>query len=174
MSLQITLFYVSAFIIVFCALRAMTGQYIFRSALYLAVTLATLAVQYMLLRAEFVAIVQILVYVGAVIVLIMFAVMLTAQLGDAHVSQTNRLAVATGAASLTLFYVLQKVLRANDWAAVIPAPADPHVQVETASNIKAVGQALLSGYLLPFELVGLILFIALVGAVLIARKDPVA
>lgn len=174
MTLQSGLFYASAFIILFCALRAMTGQYIFRSALYLAVTLTVLAVQYMLLRAEFLAVVQILIYVGAVIVLIMFAVMLTAQLGDANVSQTNRLAVATGVLSMGLFYVLQKVLRGNDWSTVTPAAADANVQVEAASNIKAVGQALLSGYLLPFELVGLILFTALVGAVLIARKDPAA
>ncbi len=91
--MQNFMFYATALAMVFCALRAVSSPYIFRSALYLAATLALTAVQYILLKAEFVAVVQLLVYVGAVIILIIFAVMLTAQLGEGNISQTNKLAL---------------------------------------------------------------------------------
>ena len=87
MTLASSLFYITSAIILFSPIRVVTAQHIFRAALYLAVTLSALAVQYLTLHAEFVAMVQILVYVGAVIILIVFAVMLTAQLGDVNVDQ---------------------------------------------------------------------------------------
>jgi NADH-quinone oxidoreductase subunit J len=174
MALQTTLFYVTAAMILFCAARVVTAQHIFRAALYLAVTLSLLAVQYLLLHAEFVAVVQILVYVGAVIILIIFAVMLTAQLGDANVSQTNRLALPSFLGCLGVFYLLNKALSdPTQWAKVQPSGAAGAAATQT--NLQAIGTALLdpnSGYLFPFEMIALILFTALVGAVLIARKDP--
>jgi NADH-quinone oxidoreductase subunit J len=174
MNLSTSLFYITAALILFSAVRVVTAQHIFRAALYLAVTLSLLAVQYLMLHAEFVAVVQILVYVGAVIILIIFAVMLTAQLGDANVSQTNRLALPAFLGCLGIFYLLNKALSdPAQWAKVQPAGASNLAATQT--NLQSIGTALLdknAGYLFPFEMIALILFTALVGAVLIARKDP--
>jgi NADH-quinone oxidoreductase subunit J len=171
MSFLTVLFYAVSALMIFTALRTVTAVHVFRSALYLAATLALVAVQYLLLGAEFVAVVQLLVYVGAVIVLIIFAVMLTAQLGDERISQTNRLALPAALGCGAAFFGLGKALCCTDWSKVTPAPADPALQ-GASGNLQAVGLSLLGGYVYPFELVGLLLFTALVGAVLIARKDP--
>lgn len=171
MALTTALFYLSSALILFCAVRVVTSQHVFRAALYLASTLSLLALQYLLLHAEFVAVVQILVYVGAVIILIIFAVMLTAQIGDGNISQTNRLALPAVLGCGALFYAIHKALQATAWDKVAPAAASPALQ-KASSNLQAVGFSLLDDYIYPFELIALILFTALVGAVLIARKDP--
>ena len=174
MTLQSSLFYITSALILFSAVRVVTSQHIFRAALYLAVTLSVLAVQYLMLHAEFVAVIQIMVYVGAVIILIIFAVMLTAQLGDMNVSQTNRMALPAFVACLGVFYLLNKALQdPAQWAKVQASGATAVAANQT--NLQAIGTALLdksTGYLYPFEMIALILFTALVGAVLIARKDP--
>jgi NADH-quinone oxidoreductase subunit J len=171
MAFSTFLFYLTAGLILFTATRVVTAQRIFRSALYLAATLALLAVQFLMLHAEFVAVVQIMVYVGAVIILIIFAVMLTAQLGDTNVSQSNRLALPGLLACGLLFYGLNKALQGTDWAKTEAGDAALALQ-GTATNLQAIGHNLLDNYLYPFEMVALILFTALVGAVIIARKDP--
>ncbi len=171
MALQTALFYVTAALILFCAVRVVTAQHIFRAALYLAVTLSLLAVQYLLMHAEFVAVVQILVYVGAVIILIIFAVMLTAQLGAVNVSQTNRLALPGFLACAAIFYLLNSALQSTDWTKVQSVAAISAI-APGDTNLQAIGLTLLGGYLYPFEMIALILLTALVGAVLIARKDP--
>jgi NADH-quinone oxidoreductase subunit J len=163
------LFYFTAALMVFCAARAVSTPYIFRAALYLAATLALTAVQFVLMQAEFVAIVQLLVYVGAVIILIIFAVMLTAQLGEGNISQTNSLALPAALVSAALGWSLYKLFLSHDWSkAASAAPAASG----TLSNIQAIGSSLVGPYVYPFEIIGLLLFSALIGAVLIARKDP--
>src|ERR1035437_1429992 len=119
--MQNFIFYFTAFAMVVCAFRAVASRFIFRSALYLAATLALTAVQYVLLQAEFVAVVQLLVYVGAVIILIIFAVMLTAQLGEGGISQTNKLALPAVIVSALLGWGLIKMMRDFDWSTVAPA-----------------------------------------------------
>jgi NADH-quinone oxidoreductase subunit J len=172
--MQNFVFYLSAALIVFCALRCVSSPYIFRSALYLAAALSLTAVQYVLMEAYFVAIVQILVYVGAVIILIVFAVMLTAQIGEGNISQSNALALPAALVSGALGYGLYAMLKGFDFSKVAPSAATPGM-LGTDSNIMSIGRALLSpqaGYVFPFEMIGLLLFVALIGAVLIARKDP--
>jgi NADH:ubiquinone oxidoreductase subunit 6 (subunit J) len=170
MQVSSLIFYACAAMIVFCAVRVVSARHVFHAALYLAATLALLAVLYLLLQAEFVAVVQLLVYVGAVIVLIIFAVMLTAQIGDAKVEQTNRLALPAALGSVAVFLILQKALLSAPWDKA--AAAASQQAPGALSNLQAVGLSLLNDYVYPFELIALILFTALVGAVLIARKDP--
>lgn len=167
--MQNAIFYVTAALMVFCAARTVTSPYIFRSALYLAATLSLTAVQYLLLKAEFVAIVQILVYVGAVIILIVFAVMLTSQLGEGNLSQTNKLALPAFLLSLGLGAGIYKLFTSHDWSKSATATAAPESHF---SNIQLIGKAVIGPYVYPFEIIGLLLFSALIGAVLIARKDP--
>ena len=163
------LFHVCAALIVLCAVRVVTARNVFHAALYLACTLALVAVLYLLLQAEFVAVVQLLVYVGAVIVLIIFAVMLTAQIGDANVSQTNRLWLPAALGAAAVGWALQRALLAAPWE---KAAAAPQQAAAAGGNLQAVGMSLFGDYVYPFELIALVLFTALVGAVLIARKDP--
>jgi NADH-quinone oxidoreductase subunit J len=165
------IFYISGFLMVACAFRAVTSPYIFRAALFLAASLAFTAVQYLLMQAEFVAIVQLLVYVGAVIILIIFAVMMTAQLGDGSHSQANHLSLPAGLICLLLALGLGKMILHFDWskaAAVVPSTTGTAL---SPNNIQAIGSSLMDVYAFPLEITGLLLFTALVGAVLIARKE---
>jgi NADH-quinone oxidoreductase subunit J len=118
---------------------------------------------YILLAADFVAMVQLLVYVGGILVLTIFAVMLTAGIGDVTVS--NR-AVGTGSAifvvaigAAVMLYALQR----TNWhqaAAVTAAP-----------TTYAIGNAFLGDYVLPFEVASLVLLAALIGAIVISRHE---
>jgi len=123
MALSTLLFYACATLAVFCSVRVVTARHIFHAALYLACTLALLAVVYLLTQAEFVAVVQVLVYVGAVIVLIIFAVMLTAQIGDAKVEQTNRLALPAALGAAAAFLALSRALQTAPWDKAAAAAA---------------------------------------------------
>jgi NADH:ubiquinone oxidoreductase subunit 6 (subunit J) len=110
--------------------------------------------------------------VGAVIILLIFAVMLTAQMGDAHISQVNRLGVPAALGAVGVFYGLYKCLGATKFAAAEAVAGGSGAE---QGNLQAIGSLLLgkdAAYVYPFEIIALILFTALVGAVLIARKDP--
>jgi NAD(P)H-quinone oxidoreductase subunit 6 len=118
---------------------------------------------YILLAADFVAMVQLLVYVGGILVLTIFAVMLTAGIGDVTVS--NR-AVGTGSAIFTVGIAALVMLYAigrTQWhqaASVIPS-----------STTYAIGNAFLGDYVLPFEVASLVLLAALIGAIVISRHE---
>jgi NAD(P)H-quinone oxidoreductase subunit 6 len=118
---------------------------------------------YILLAADFVAMVQLLVYVGGILVLTIFAVMLTAGIGDVTVS--NR-AVGTGAgiftvgiAGLVMLYAIERT-QWHQAAAVTVAP-----------TTYAIGNAFLGEYVLPFEVASLVLLAALIGAIVISRHE---
>jgi len=118
---------------------------------------------YVLLSADFVAVVQLLVYVGGVMVLVLFAVMLTNKITEVNVS--NRSFGLFG--GLLLFIAMAPVLVAvallAPWRAQEPGPMAP--------TTAAIGDALLTRWLLPFEVASLVLLATLVGAVVIARKE---
>ncbi len=118
---------------------------------------------YVLLSADFVAVVQLLVYVGGVMVLVLFAVMLTNKITEVNVS--NRSFGLFG--GLLLFIAMAPVLVAvallAPWRARSPGPMAP--------TTAAIGDALLTRWLLPFEVASLVLLATLVGAVVIARKE---
>ncbi|MGH7442334.1 MAG: NADH-quinone oxidoreductase subunit J family protein, partial [bacterium] len=112
------------------------------------------------------------VYVGAVIVLIIFAVMLTAKVGNDVSSQTNRLALPAALGAVALFVVLQHWLLETSWAVAQASPAaDQQAMAGSLNNLQVLGLTLFTRYVYPLELTALILFTALIGAVLIARKD---
>ncbi len=118
---------------------------------------------YILLAADFVAMVQLLVYVGGILVLTIFAVMLTAGIADVTVS--NR-AVGTGSALFTVGIagiVMLYAIARTQWhqvAAITPAP-----------TTYAIGNAFLGEYVLPFEVASLVLLAALIGAIVISRHE---
>ena len=146
------------------AWAAVSARNLFRAALGLAVALFGVALLYLFLEAEFLAVVQILVYVGAILTLLVFGVMLTARIADPSVSRWNRQVWAGLAVSAALGLGLAHLLFHAPWPAPVAGIAPP--------DLPALGETLLSGYLLPFEVLSVLLLGALVGAVFIARKDP--
>ena len=164
-------FYLFAAAIVFSAFRVVTSNNVVHAALYLAAVLASVAAQYILLAAEFVAATQVLVYIGAIVVLFLFGIMLTrAKLGrDQDLTHKHW---ATGAATaLLLFGVMAYALIDQFHWKQTPLPADTRLIAVNGSNTATVSDSVFSTYLIPFELVSVLLLAALVGAIVLARKD---
>ncbi|MEX2658680.1 MAG: NADH-quinone oxidoreductase subunit J [Acidimicrobiales bacterium] len=154
------------------ALRVVTTKNVIHAALYLVVVLASIGALYILLAAEFVAAVQILVYIGAIVVLFLFGVMLTrAPIGaDAGLDNDQRWTAAITAVFLLglLSYVLVDAFGGDE----LPGLAEVSREELTASRgTGAVGNAIFSTYLVPFEVVSVLLLAALVGAIVLARRD---
>ena len=147
------------------AAGVVTFRSIFHSALALVVTLLGIAAIYLGLGADFIAVVQVLLYVGAVMTLVLFAIMLTHRLGDKAIPQTNLQSLpAFGALFVFVVFMVSYFLKA-DWAQrAVPASAGRVEVLDLAT-------ALLGPYVFPFEVVSVILIAALVGAIVIARKD---
>ncbi len=141
-----------------------SAKNLFRAALGLAMALFGVAVLYLFLEAEFLAVTQLLVYVGAILTLIVFGVMLTARIADPNVPRWNQQAGAAWALTAALGIGLARIL--------FTAPWDMPGLSTTPAKLSALGHTILTSYLLPFELLSLLLLGALVGALFIARRDP--
>src|SRR5690348_10125151 len=145
------------------ALGVVRTNNVVHAALYLVVVLAGGAAQFILLGQEFIAWVQVLVYIGAVIVLFLFGIMLTRAPMQPHEKLDNDLRWPAAVTSVFLAGVL----------AVLLIDAFHADKVELAAPIRtaAVTNSLFRNYIIPFEVVGVLLLAALVGAVVLARKD---
>jgi NADH-quinone oxidoreductase subunit J len=130
-------------------------------ALALVTALAGLAALYLQLGAEFVGFAQILVYVGAVAILIVFAILLTRS-GEAP-SQTGW--IYGTVISVLLFTLL-------GWAVLNSSALPKGTSAEPAATVKDIGGLLMTKYVLPLEVIGLLLTAAMIGAVIIALKEP--
>ena len=115
------------------------------------------------MSADFLAVVQLMVYVGGILVLILFAVMLTNRISEVRTPNPVRNRALGGVLVVVLVFVLMNVAWQFDWSEKIPGPFVP-----TAEKI---GAAFLGEYLLPFEVAGLLLLAALLAAVVVARKE---
>jgi NADH-quinone oxidoreductase subunit J len=146
------------------AIRVVTTKNIVHAALYLVVVLAGVAALYILLAAEFTAVVQVLVYIGAIVVLFLFGIMLTrAPLGASTDLDNDQRGISVVVA-LFLLGVLAAVL--DDAYGSTKLPSDG--VVATSGD---VGTSIFQDYLIPFEVVSILLLAALIGAVVIARRD---
>jgi NADH-quinone oxidoreductase subunit J len=162
---QQVVFWVLAVVMTGAALRVVTSRNVVHAALYLVGTLMGAAALYVLLLAEFVAWVQVLVYVGAIVVLMLFGLMLTrAPIGRAQQLDNNQRPLAAVVA-LAVFVV-------SAWI-MVDAFEGQEVALSNASGTTtaSVGEVIFSEYVLPFEVVSVLLLAALVGAVVIARRD---
>ena len=163
MSAQEYAFVVLALVGTVAAVRVVTARNVVRAALYLVVTLASVGACYLVLAAEFVGWVQILIYVGAIVILFLFGLMLTkAPIGrEALDNQSRGLAVLVGVAILAgLVFLIQN---AYSWS-------DPKVELAQGTS-GAVGESIFRSYVLPFEAVSFVLLAALIGAIVLSRKD---
>lgn len=156
------MFYFLAAILIISAILTVSLKNLFHCALCLAVALLSLAGLYFYLDAPFVGVMQLIIYVGAIMILILFAIMLTTRISDRLISASNHQIIpAIVAILIFLFFVLTAIGQAV-------MPAKPGRMFEP---IIGLGNALLTTYLLPFEVVSFLLLAALVGAVVIARRD---
>lgn len=162
---QEVIFWVLAVIMTVAAIRVVTTRNVVHAALYLVGTLLGAAAIYILLLAEFVAWAQVLVYVGAIVVLMLFGLMLTrAPIGSADLDNDQRPLAAIVA--LAIFGITSWILvDAFDGAKIDLA------DVTEGVTTGEVGIEIFSKYVLPFEAISLLLLAALIGAVLLARKD---
>jgi len=146
------------------AAAAMTFRHLVHCALAMAVSFLGLAAIYLQLNAQFVGFAQVLVYVGAVAILIVFAILLTRS-GEV----TNVSIVAPG--WITGVVIAMGIFAMLAWA-VLRSPALP-AEVTEAPNVtvQQVGDALMTDYVMPLEVIGLLLTAAMIGAVVIAMRD---
>ncbi|HUR47517.1 MAG TPA: NADH-quinone oxidoreductase subunit J [Candidatus Saccharimonadales bacterium] len=156
-------FAITAFIILGSGIAAVSMRSLVHSALALTVTFAGLAAAYLQLGAQFVGFAQILVYIGAVAILVVFAILLTRGTGDlAHAPR--RLPWTGVIIALLAFSTLAGVIRASH---VLGRPAS-----ETpAVAVKEIGNKLMGEYVVPLEILGLLLTAALIGAAIIAMQE---
>jgi NADH-quinone oxidoreductase subunit J len=159
-------FGVIAAVMAVAAVRLVTVQNVVRAALYLVVVLAGAAALFILLAAEFVAVVQVLVYIGAIVVLFLFGIMLTrAPIGRHHQLDNDQRWLAA-LVSLFLLGLLAAVL--GDAFGKREIDLD---RVQAAGSTQALGDSIFSQYLVPFEVISVLLLAALVGAIVVARRD---
>lgn len=172
-------FGIIALLMVVAALRVVTTRNVVHAAMWLVVVLAGAAAQYILLAAEFVAVTQVMVYIGAVVVLFLFGVMLTrARLGT-EVDLTRKswagaafvAVIMLGLLSYSLVDTFEDAKVPEDRNAALVHPGGEGAEANAGSNTAAVSDTIFAGYLVPFEVVSVLLTAALVGAIVIARKE---
>jgi len=145
------------------ALLAVTQRDIFHCALWLAMTLLSVSGIYFYLDAAFLGVVQILVYVGGIITLFVFAIKLTAHIGVKSIRQTSKQWAISAFITLILLSILFRVFAKNPWA---------NIQLEHKStSVVQIGQSLMANYALPFEFMSVILLAAMVGAIVIGKVN---
>lgn len=163
MSLGTLVFYAVAALTVGSALIAAFSRSIVYSAFALLGTFMGVSGLYVLLAADFVAVVQVLVYVGGILVLTIFAVMLTHRVSDVQISNRS---VGRGWALVVVGVAVALMLRA-----ILQANWQQVAQVQVAPTTYGVGNAFLGEYILPFELASVVLLAALIGAIVLSRKE---
>lgn len=152
-----------ALVMCFSAIRVVTAKNIVHAALYLVLVLSGVAGIFILLAAEFLAIVQVLVYIGAIVVLFLFGIMLTrAPIGKSN-ELDNDQRWAGAAVGLGLFALLAAIL--NDGF------GDTKIEATEVGRTGDVGLSIFQTFVIPFEVISVLLLAALVGAVVIARRD---
>lgn len=153
-----------ALIIVVAAVNVVVSRNLIHAALSLVGVLAFTAALFILLSAEFVAWVLVLVYVGAVVVLFLFGIMITRAPMGREVSLDNERRVSAAVVAGLTFLTLS--------AASIAAFGDAEIpQTGEAINTELLAEAFLGRYLIPFEIIGFVLLAALVGGIVVARRD---
>ena len=166
MSASAIIFYAISTVILGAGLLAVTTMKIFRSAIWLLISLVGIAALYFWMQVEFIAAVQIIVYVGGIVVLIIFSIFLTQQSGKEMLSPSKRRILFSALATLFGFGLSYNLISNNGFT-------------ETASKpfvvpVSEIGMQMLStsdhGYVLPFEVVSMLLLSAMIGCIVIAIK----
>src|SRR5262245_11644500 len=170
--LELILFYTFAAIAVVSAILVITRKNVVHSAAFLGATLFAVAGIFLTLHAEFLAGVQVIVYVGGILVLFVFVIMLIAVERSVHERQYNRQwTIALLTSGILIVEIIYGLTRGQEALALPAAAAAP---ATTVGNSERVGVALYQMYLLPFEIASVLLLVAIVGAVVLAKKKTPA
>lgn len=160
------LFLVFATVAVVCAFNLIFQKHPISSALSLIGVMGSLAILYLLLGAEFIAMAQMIVYGGAVMVLFVFVIMLL-NAGSEKASNKSWFAQIAGVPLLFAFVALIVFLIRT----VMPPMRSVEFGSWVGGKAEAIGQMLFTEYLLPFEIISILILIAILGAVVLARKE---
>lgn len=170
MNFESIVFFVFAAIMVFAALRVITARNPVHAALWLVLSFFTAAAIWLLLRAEFLAIALVLVYVGAVMVLFLFVVMmLDVDVAPLREGFVRFLPVGGVVAIVMLIEMLALMGITTDKREIVMSAVDPAVAAGTG-NIGWIARALFSDYMLPFEIAAVILTVALIAAIVLTLR----
>ncbi len=163
MPLEALIFYLLAALTIGSALIVALSHNLVYSAFALLGTFMGVAGLYAMLAADFVAVIQVMLYIGGILVLILFAVMLTHRIADVDVS--NRTVGRIPAALIlgVVGTVMGTCIGAAEWVQHAGPAAEP--------TTFGIGEAFLGPYILPFELASVVLLVALIGAVVVSRKE---
>ncbi len=161
-----SLFYFLAFVSIFLAAMVVFAKNPIHSVLYLILTFFSIAGHYLLLNAQFLALVHIVVYAGAIMVLFLFVIMLLNLNAATEPVKSNMMRFAGAIAGGCLMLVLIAVLSKTN--SMQPA----HEANTQIGLIKNLGKVLYSEYNLPFEIASILFLIAMIGAVILAKKEP--
>jgi len=163
MEIATVIFYLIAAITVGSAAMVAFSRNIIYSAFSLLGTFAGVAAIYVFLGADFVAAVQVLIYVGGILVLILFAVMLTHRITDVQITNRSVGRIPALVVVGVLVFLLVQTIRETPWQKA--------KEVVFSPTTARIGDLFLQNYLLPFELASLVLLAALIGAVVLSRKE---
>ena len=165
--METVLFYFFGSIALLAAISVVAQKRVFYSAMSLVVCLCAISAEYLLLNAPFIAAVQVIVYAGAIMVLFLFVIMLLDPFSAVVIRDKKKylsyLAILLGAFALFLLY---PVLNSFN-----PAQTPKGAELAGTGSIGQVGQALFSQYLLPFEITSVLILIAIIGVVVLARRQ---
>ena len=169
MSVDLILFLVLALVAVAAAIGMLVSQNAVYSALFLVINFATVAIFYLLLGAPFIAMAQITVYAGAIMVLFLFVIMLLGaeKLAPGKVLPYQR-PLAIGLAVVLVVEAGYLLLSRVQSTATIVAPIEA---TNTVEEMRRLGMALFSDYLLPFEVTSILLLVAMVGAIVLTKRE---
>ncbi len=163
MTLYDIIFYLFALLTIASAVVVVTSKNIIHAAFSLLLTFFGVTGLYVLLGADFLAIVQVMVYVGGIMILLIFGVMLTNKITSVEI-KTGTLNVLSASIGIGIFMgLVTSIMIWTDWFS-LPA-AIP------STTINGIGDMLISDYVLIFELLGMLLLVALIGAASIARRE---
>ena len=160
--MSIIIFYCIAAVVLISSLLAVTLKNLFHSALFLALSLVGVAGIYLFLGAEFLAAIQVLIYVGAIVTLIIFVIMLTAKISDKSIRQTNQQKFISFIVAMSIFILLSSIILKKETA---------HNFIRENVKVSDIGRELITTYGLPFEVISVVLLIALIGAIVLSRKE---
>src|SRR5438093_1583170 len=164
--LETTLFYIFGTVAVISSILVITQRNVVHSAMFLAVTLLSVAGIFLTLHAEFLAGVQVIVYVGGILVLFVFVIMLIALRRAEAERQFNRQWMVAVVTSGILIAEFAWVIYKGKNTFLLPAVTAPSA-LPAVGNSELVGTALYTTYLLPFEIASILLLVAIVGAVVL-------
>jgi len=162
-TLSVLAFWVLSVLLVGSALAVVLSKNLFHAVLWLALALTGTAGIFLLLNAEFLAAVQLLLYAGGIITIVVFAIVVTERLVGERLSQTNRGVVSGALVAIALLAVIVNTLMQRE------LPSTPLPQLSDITRL--MGEQVLTTFVLPFELLALLMLVAMLGAIYFARPE---